>query len=97
MPRVRTSTTVTTPLHAAAHGNRKDVVQVLIEPGANLNAKNKSGRTPLGETEFHNATAAAKLLREAGAPNKRYATRPRFDIAPATRYQFEIPWEVCRL
>jgi ankyrin repeat protein len=55
-----------TALHAAAHGNQKDVVKVLIERGANLNSKNKIGRTPLGETEWHNASAAAKLLQEAG-------------------------------
>ena len=55
-----------TPLHAASHGNQKEVVKVLIERGANLNSKNTIGRTPLGETEWHNATAAAKLLREAG-------------------------------
>jgi len=55
-----------TPLHAASHGNQKDVVKVLIERGANLHSKNKIGRTPLGETEWHNATAAAKLLRDAG-------------------------------
>jgi ankyrin repeat protein len=55
-----------TALHAAAHGNQKDVVKVLIERGASLNSKNKIGRTPLGETEWHNASAAAKLLKEAG-------------------------------
>jgi ankyrin repeat protein len=55
-----------TPLHAAAHGNQAAVVKLLIENGAKLNAKNSNGRTPLGETEWHNATAAAKLLRAAG-------------------------------
>ena len=55
-----------TPLHAAAHGNQKDVVRLLIERGADVNAKNPAGRTPLGETTFHNATAAAKLLAAAG-------------------------------
>jgi ankyrin repeat protein len=56
-----------TALHAAAHGNQKDVVQLLIERGAKINAKNRVGRTPLGETTWHNATAAAKLLLAAGA------------------------------
>lgn len=56
-----------TALHAAAHGNQKDVVEILIKRGANVNSKNKIGRTPLGETEWHNASAAAKLLKEAGA------------------------------
>jgi len=55
-----------TALHAASHGNQKDVVKLLIERGANLNSKNTIGRTPLGETEWHNATAAAKLLKDSG-------------------------------
>lgn len=55
-----------TPLHAAAHANQAAVVKLLIEHGAKLSTKNPNGRTPLGETEWHNATAAAKLLRMAG-------------------------------
>ena len=56
-----------TPLHAAAHGNQKAVVEVLLRHGADVNAVSSNGRKPLDETEFHNATAAAKLLREHGA------------------------------
>ncbi len=52
-----------TPLHAAAHGNQKAVVELLLARGADVYAVNPAGRTPLQETEFHNATAAAKLLR----------------------------------
>ena len=55
----------TTPLHAAAHGNQKEVAALLIECGANLKAKNLNGRTPLGETTVHNARAVAKLLESA--------------------------------
>ena len=55
-----------TPLHAAAHGNQAAVVKLLIDNGAKLGAKNQGGRTPLGETEWHNAAAAAKLIRAAG-------------------------------
>lgn len=55
-----------TPLHAAAHGNHKEVVALLIARGANVNAKNPAGRTPLAETAWHKATAAAKLLAAAG-------------------------------
>lgn len=51
-----------TPLHAAAHGNQRAVVALLLERGANPNAINPAGRTPLDETRFHNASAAAKLL-----------------------------------
>jgi len=56
-----------TPLHAAAHGNHKEVVALLIARGADVNAKNPAGRTPLAETTWHKATAAAKLLVAAGA------------------------------
>lgn len=51
-----------TPLHAAAHGNQKEIVKLLIERGADVRARNMHGRTPLDETGFHNATAAARLL-----------------------------------
>jgi ankyrin repeat protein len=57
----------TTPLHAAAHGNQKAVAEVLLANGADIAAGNLNGRTPLGETTFHNASAVAKLLREHGA------------------------------
>ena len=52
----------TTPLHAAAHGNQKKVAEVLLSRGADVNAGNLSGKTPLQETEVHNARAVARLL-----------------------------------
>src|SRR5262245_52912800 len=55
-----------TALHAASHGNQKDVVRILIEQGSNVNSRSSNGGTPLAETEFHNASAAARLLKEAG-------------------------------
>jgi len=55
------------PLHAAAHGNQRAVALLLVEAGADVNAKNAGGRTPLDETTFHKATAAARVLRAAGA------------------------------
>lgn len=56
-----------TPLHAAAHGNQRAAALTLIRRGADLQARDPDGHTPLDETGFHNATAVAKLLREAGA------------------------------
>jgi ankyrin repeat protein len=57
----------TTPLHAAAHGNRPTAVAALLARGADVNVVKADGQgTPLAETRIHNATAAAKLLREAG-------------------------------
>jgi ankyrin repeat protein len=52
----------TSPLHAAAHGNQKKVAEVLLAHGADVAAKNMHNRTPLQETEVHNARAVAKLL-----------------------------------
>lgn len=57
----------TTPLHAAAHGNQRGIAELLLSRGADLNATNIHGRTPLGETEFHNATPVANLLKKHGA------------------------------
>ncbi len=37
------------------------------EDAVAVNAKNPAGRTPLAETTWHKATAAAKLLVAAGA------------------------------
>lgn len=52
-----------TPLHAAAHGNQRAVAEILIAHGANVHAINPAGRTPLAETEIHNARAVAALLK----------------------------------
>ena len=54
----------TTPLHAAAHANQATIARLLIEHGAELNAKDQNGKTPLFHTTFHKAKAVAKLLEE---------------------------------
>lgn len=56
-----------TPLHQASHGNQKEVVALLLARGADVHAVSSNGRTALQETEFHKATAAARLLRAHGA------------------------------
>lgn len=53
-----------TPLHAAAHGNQKEVAALLLERGANKSIVSCNGRTPLQETEIHDATAVARLLKD---------------------------------
>ena len=57
----------TTPLHAAAHANNTAVAQRLLDAGADINATDMNGKTPLFHTNFHKATAAAKLLTNHGA------------------------------
>ena len=57
----------TTALHAAAHANHAAIIQVLIDAGADVNAMDLQGRTPLDHTEFHKAKAAAKILAACGA------------------------------
>jgi ankyrin repeat protein len=57
----------TTPLHAAAHANQREIVQLLLDAGADVHAKDLQGKTPLDHTTFHKATAAAKVLMGCGA------------------------------
>lgn len=57
----------TSPLHAAAHANQSAIVQLLIDAGADVNAKDTNGKTPLFHTTLHKATAAAKILSKHGA------------------------------
>ena len=52
----------TTPLSAAAHANRAEIVQLLIDHGANLNVVDMHGNRPLHHTTFYNAGAASKVL-----------------------------------
>jgi ankyrin repeat protein len=52
----------TTPLHAAAHANQPAIAELLIQNGADINATDLEGRTPLAHTTFHNARAVAKVL-----------------------------------
>ena len=42
----------TTPLHEAVRKNRKEIVELLIAEGANVNAKNDDGETPLHYVAF---------------------------------------------
>jgi ankyrin repeat protein len=58
----------TTAVHAAAHGNNPRALAALIRLGADVNALKADGAgTPLAETKIHKATAAAKILKAAGA------------------------------
>ena len=56
-----------TPLHLASQFNRKEVAELLIGKGANVNAKDLSVRTPLHLASLHGCKEVAELLIRKGA------------------------------
>lgn len=56
-----------TPLMIAVAEGHKDVVRLLIERGANVNARNKLGRTPIMFAARYGYTEIVQLLADAGA------------------------------
>lgn len=69
-----------TPLHIAVLSGHEDIVQLLLEAGANPNAQDQWEVTPLRRVEIIGAThgwdrsAIAELLRQAGGVKKDLAT-----------------------
>ena len=57
---------VITPLHETARSGRKEVVELLIANGADVNAKNRNGDTPLDYAITFKRTELADLLRKHG-------------------------------
>ena len=55
-----------TPLHFAANGGRKEIVEILITEGADVNAKGADGGTPLDLAIRYDETDTADLLRKHG-------------------------------
>ena len=51
-------------LHEAAYWDHKEIAELLITKGADVNAKTKRGETPLDQAKRHPETAA--LLRKHG-------------------------------
>ena len=56
-----------TPLHHAAWINNVELTLLLIDNGANINAKTNSDTTPLHIAAFRNSIDVAKILIEKGA------------------------------
>ena len=57
----------TTPLHWAAQKNHKDIAELLLASGADVNARNKYGDTPLHFAASAGSTDVARLLLDHGA------------------------------
>src|SRR5579871_5322597 len=57
----------TTPLHWAVQEERQDIVQALLAAGANVNAKNRYGSTPLVLAATGGNAQLTKLLIKSGA------------------------------
>jgi len=58
-----------TPLFDAAFSGNSDVVQALIDSGADVNAADDFGKTPLDQAEFFHRDNVATLLKSHGAHN----------------------------
>ena len=52
------------PIHEAARTNQVDVIKFLLEEGADADARNKNGESPL---DLQTDSDIAKVLREAGS------------------------------
>ncbi len=56
-----------TPLHVCAEGNYVEVAETLLKAGADLHAKDRSGRTPLHTAAYWGAAEVVRLLVAHGA------------------------------
>ena len=55
-----------TPLHYAAVVDHKEIVELLLASGADVNAKTDAGETPLDNAIKYKRTETAALLRKHG-------------------------------
>jgi hypothetical protein len=69
-----------TPLHHAADGGNEDAVKRLLEAGADANALNHNGGTPLDEARNSNGNKAAPLLERFLAAPERTRLEVRFEL-----------------
>ena len=62
-----------TPLHYAAYSSQKEVAELLIDKGADVNAKDKNGKTPLdwAVDSPYSDEETADLLRKHGGKTRR--------------------------
>ena len=57
----------TTALHMAANSGKKDVVQVILDAGADINMAKQDGRTALSSARASGYRDIAKILIDRGA------------------------------
>lgn len=76
-----------TPLHRAIRNNKKEVVEMLVDLGADLKVKDASGRTPLMYAEANDRQDIAIYLREHDDQRVGSAKAPPAAISPAPPVQ----------
>jgi len=72
-----------TPLHAAVEGGHKDLVDLLLEHNATIDARASDGSTPLHVAARKGHAAVAELLLRRGAP---------VGPSPHARRVMDVPW-----
>jgi ankyrin repeat protein len=60
-----------TPLHSTCFRGRKDILELLIAKGANMNVKNNTGQTALSMAKELKYEEIVELLRQNGARDKK--------------------------
>jgi len=84
-----------TPLHLATYRGQRQVVELLIANGANVNEKNKLDRTPLHDAIDRGRTEIVELLRKHGAKVEisvgAAKTKPAKSLLESATSKFAIP------
>ncbi|MCY3538150.1 MAG: ankyrin repeat domain-containing protein [Cyanobacteria bacterium MAG IRC4_bin_6] len=69
-----------TPLHVAADSETLEVIKVLVDGGADLNARNEDGLTPLHVATQERNPEVVKMLLDAGADPKARDSEGRIPV-----------------